>query len=338
MVLAIATKTAGLEETEMAKDPGLAVAGRRRRMSKLRRREALHGYTFILPWVLGFLLFTMGPMLAGFFLSLTEYTILAPPRWVGLGNYSYILRDPLVSKSVYNTVYYVVLAIPLTLVVGLLLALLLNEKVKGMPLFRTIFYLPSIVPAVASVALWMWVLNGRWGLLNMLLKSAGIIGPGWLTDPKWTKPALVVWTLWGAGGTMVIYLAGLQGIPQELYEAAEIDGAGAWRRFWHVTIPMLSSTIFFNLIMGIIGSFQIFTPALIFGATQTLSYQTPAGGPLNSLLFLVLYIYQNAFYFYKMGYAAAMAWMLFLIVLVFTLIQFRLAGRWVYYEFEAKTE
>jgi len=271
-------------------------------------------------------------------LSFTEYTILQPPKWIGLWNYSRMLRDPLVGQSLYNTAYYVVLAIPLSLLVGLLLAILLNQRVKGMPFFRTAFYMPSIVPAVASIALWIWVLNGHLGLLNLFLKNLGIIGPGWLTDPVWTKPALVIWTLWGAGGTMVIYLAGLQGIPQELYEAAEIDGAGAWRRFWAITIPMLSSTIFFNLIMGIINSFQIFTPALIFGATQTLSYQTPAGGPLNSLLFAVLYIYQNAFYFYKMGYAAAMAWLLFAIVLIFTVVQFRLAGRWVYYEFEAKAQ
>jgi multiple sugar transport system permease protein len=304
-------------------------------MTATARREALHGYLFILPWILGFLLFTIGPMVAGIYLSFTEYTILAPPRWIGLANYTRAIRDPLLGQSIYNTVYYVALAVPLTLVIGLLLALLLNQKVRAMPFFRTVFYIPSIVPAVASVALWVWIFNGRWGLLNQLLASIGLNGPGWLTDPAWTKISLVIWTIWGVGGTMIIYLAGLQGIPEVFYEAAEIDGASTFRRFWHITLPILSPTIFFNMILSIIGSFQIFTAVLILGGTQTLSYQTPAGGPLNSLLVYVLYIYQNAFYFFKMGYAAALAWILFLIVLVLTLIQFRMAGRWVYYEFDS---
>jgi multiple sugar transport system permease protein len=307
----------------------------RRRMSRTAWREARHGYMFILPWLLGFLFFTLGPMLAGIYLSCTEYTILAPPRWIGLWNYTHALKDPLVAQSVYNTLYYVVLAVPLTVITGLLLAILLNQKVKAMPFFRTAFYIPSIVPAVASVALWVWIFNGRWGLLNQLLRSLNVVGPGWLTDPAWTKPSLVIWTIWGVGGMMIIYLAGLQGIPEVFYEAAQIDGAGRLSRFWNITLPMLSPTIFFNLILSIINSFQVFTAVLILGGTQTLSYQTPAGGPLNSLLVYVLYVYQNAFYFFKMGYAAALAWILFLIVLILTLIQFRLAGRWVYYEFEA---
>jgi multiple sugar transport system permease protein len=307
-----------------------------KRMTKGARREAIHGYLFIIPWVLGFLFFTFGPMLAGLYYSFTEYTLLSPPKWVGFANYERMMKDPLVGQSLFNTLYYVILAVPLTIIVGLLLAMLLNKKnIKAMPFFRTCFYMPSIVPAVASVALWVWIFNGRWGLLNQLLQVVGITGPGWLTDPNWTKPSLVVWTVWGAGGTMIIYLAGLQGIPEVFYEAAKIDGANAWHRFRSVTLPLLSSTIFMNLIMQIIATFQIFTAVLILGAQQTLSYQTPAGGPLNSLLMYVLYVYQNAFYFFKMGYAAALAWLLFFTVLILTAIQFKLAGRWVYYEFES---
>jgi multiple sugar transport system permease protein len=321
---------------EIARDMGAvkSLPRVRRRMSKTAWREALHGYLFILPWILGFFFFTLGPMVVGMYLSFTEYTILAPPIWVGIWNYRHMLQDSLVGQSIYNTAYYVMLAVPATMIIGLLLAILLNQKVRGMPFFRTAFYIPSIVPAVASVALWVWIFNGRWGLLNQFLRSIGLNGPGWLTDPLWTKPSLVIWTIWGVGGTMVIYLAGLQGIPEVFYEAAAIDGAGRLRRFWNITIPMLSPTIFFNLILSIIGSFQVFTAVLILGGQQTLSYQTPAGGPLNSLLVYVLYVYQNAFYFFKMGYGAALAWILFVIVLVLTLIQFKLAGRWVYYEFE----
>ncbi len=307
----------------------------RRRMTAMARREAWHGYLFILPWIIGFFFFTLGPMAAGMYFSFTEYTVLAPPRWIGVWNYTHALKDPLVAQSIFNTVYYVALAVPLTMIVGLSLALLLNQKVRAMPFFRTAFYIPSIVPAVASVALWVWIFNGRWGLLNQFLSGIGIPGPGWLTDPAWTKPSLVIWTIWGVGGSMIIYLAGLQGIPEVFYEAAEIDGASALRRFWNITLPMLSPTIFFNLILSVISTFQIFTAVLILGGSQTLSYQTPAGGPLNSLLVYVLYVYQNAFYFFKMGYAAALAWILFLIVLILTAIQFRLAGRWVYYEFES---
>lgn len=320
--MAVGKRTAPLRTAEQG----------RRRMSKIAWREAIHGYLFILPWVLGFFLFTFGPMLMGLYYSFTEYTILAPPKWIGLQNYKEMLGDPLVAQSLYNTLYYVVFAVPLTLIAGLLFAILLNQDVKGIPLFRTLFYIPAIVPAVASVALWIWIFNGRWGLLNQFLRSWGIPGPGWLTDPSWTKPSLIIWTVWGMGTTMIIFLAGLQGIPDVFHEAAKIDGAGTMRRFWHITMPLLTPTIFFNLILRIIESFQIFTAVLILGGTQTLSYQTPAGGPLNSLLVYVLYIYQNAFYFFKMGYGAAMAWLLFAIVFVLTVVQFRVARRWVYYE------
>ena len=308
---------------------------RKHRMSRMARLEAIHGYMFISPWLLGVLFFTLGPMLAGLYFSFTRYEILSPPRWVGLDNYAKILggSDPLVVKSLYNTLYYVAFSVPLGLIAGFSMALLLNQKLVGIAFFRTSFYMPSIVPTVASVALWMWLLHGRFGLINMALALIGVRGPAWLTDPNWTKPALILWSLWGVGGGMIIYLAGLQSISDQLYEAAAIDGAGPWRKFWNVTLPMMTPTIFFNLIMGIIGSFQVFTPALLMGGTST---WTPAGGPLDSLLFYVLYLYQNGFQFLKMGYAAALAWILFLIIMIFTLIQFRTSGRWVYYEAEVE--
>ncbi len=299
------------------------------------RNEALLGYLFILPWVLGFLIFTAYPMVAGLYYSFTEYHIFDEPKWVGLANYSRIFsgEDELVRVSIYNTVYYVLLAVPATVVAGIALALLLNQPVRGIALFRTIFYMPSIVPIVASIAVLMWIFHGQFGIVNLLLKQIGIVGPAWLTSPAWVKGTLVIWSVWSVGGGMIINLAGLQAIPQHLYEAAEIDGANGWQCFWRITIPMLSSTIFFNLIIGIIGSFQVFVPALLLGGT---SWWTPAGGPLNSLLFFVLYIYQNGFIFFKMGYASALAMVLFVVILSLTLIQFRLAGRWVYYEADAK--
>lgn len=307
-----------------------------KRHRRLLRNEAIYGYLFILPWVLGFFIFTAYPMVAGAYYSFTEYEIFDEPRWLGLANYARIFsgEDNLVAVSIGNTLYYVLLAVPATLIAGLALAMLLNQPVRGIALFRTLFYMPSIVPIVASIAVLMWIFHGQFGIVNLLLKQIGIIGPAWLTDPDWVKGTLVLWSIWNVGGGMIINLAGLQAIPQHLYEAAEIDGANRWQRFWRITIPMLSSTLFFNLIIGIIGTFQVFVPALLLGGT---SWWTPAGGPLNSLLFYVLYIYQNGFIFFKMGYASALAWVLFVVVLLLTLLQFWLAGRWVYYEADVRT-
>jgi multiple sugar transport system permease protein len=301
--------------------------------SALRRREALDGYVFILPWFLGLLIFILGPFVTGFYYSLTEYDGLTQPRWLGLQNYQNVLfNDDKFWLAVYNTVWYVGASVLPGVVLGLCLALLLNQKVRGITIFRTLFYMPSIVPAVASVALFIYILHDRFGLLNEILFNVfDIIGPSWLTSPTWSKPSLVLWSLWGIGGGMIIYLAGLQGVPEVLYEAAALDGAGAMRRFWNITIPMISPTIFFVLILGIIGSFQIFTPVFLLGGSN---YGQAAAGPMDSLLFWVVYIYNQGFFYFRMGYASALSWLLFIILMVLTLIQFRLARRWVYYEDE----
>jgi len=300
----------------------------------LRRREAIDCYVFILPWLLGLLIFTVGPFVAGFYFSLANYDAISPPRWIGLGNYKTLLMgDPKFRLALSNTAFYVALSVLPGVVLALLLALLLNLKVRGITIFRTLFYIPSIVPAVASISLFIWLLHDRFGLVNEFLHNAfGIIGPNWLTSPQWTKPSLVLWSFWGLGGGMVIYLAALQGVPEALYEAASIDGAGSLRRFWNITIPMISPTLFFVLVMGIIGSFQVFTPVYILGA----QHATAVAGPMDSLLFWVVYIYNTAFFYFRFGRASALAWILFIVLVVLTIIQFRLARSWVYYESEVK--
>ncbi|NMB12530.1 MAG: sugar ABC transporter permease [Firmicutes bacterium] len=291
---------------------------RNRRMN----REAIAGYVFASPWILGFIIFTGIPIILSFYYSFCDYTVLNPPSWVGLGNYKAMLDDELFWVSLYNTLYYAFYSIPLNLIWGLILALLINQELRGISWFRACYYLPSIIGGVPIAMLWRWVFNPRWGLINTFLDVLGIEGPLWLLSEEWVKPAFIIMNLWGVGSTMMIYLAGLKGIPSHLYDAAEIDGANAFGRFWYVTIPMLSPTIFFNIIMGIIGAFQIFSNA----------YIMTEGGPANASLFYVLYLYRNAFEYFRMGYASAMAWILFIIVLVLTVVQFRLSGRWVYYE------
>ena len=298
--------------------------------SKFFRHTDFEGYAFISPWLIGFLVLTAGPMLASAFISLTSWTMLSPPTWVGLENYETILEDDsLFSISLWNTIYYVLLSVPLGLMVSLLLALLLDRRLKGISVFRTMLFLPSITNMVAVSVLWIWIFNPEYGLLNSVLQKFGIAGPLWLQSETWSKPALVIMSLWGVGGTMIIFLAALQGIPHELYEAAQLDGANSWRRFVHITLPMISPAMFFNLIIGIIGSFQVFTQAFVMtGGAQP----GTEGGPNNSTLFFVLYLYKRAFQEFRMGYASALAWILFLIILVFTLIQMKLSKRWVYYE------
>ncbi|MBI2940484.1 MAG: sugar ABC transporter permease [Chloroflexi bacterium] len=245
-----------------------------------------------------------------------------PAQFVGVANYLKLPRDELFWTSLYNTVYVTLLGVPIQMATALGLALLLNQKVKGIAFFRTAFYLPSLTPTVAGAILWVWLLNNQWGILNSVLRGIGIGAPVWLGDPQWSKPAIILMGTWSAGAAMIIYLAGLQGVPEQLYEAASIDGANNWRKFLHVTLPMLTPTIFFTAVIGIIAHFQIFTEAYIL--TQ--------GGPLHSTLFYVYYLFNNGFVYFKMGYAAARAWVLFAVVLVLTLIQFRLARTWVYYE------
>ena len=288
-------------------------------------REALWGYIFVAPWVIGFLVFTLGPVIASIGLSFSDYDFFAPPKFVGLSNYIELFtRDRLFILSLYNTVYYVLFSVPLGIIFAFMLALLLNVKLPGMNIYRTVFYLPAVTSGVAVSLLWIWLFNPQFGLINYLLRSIGLPGPGWLVDPTWSKPAFILMSLWGVGGTAVIFLAGLQGVPTSLYEAAVIDGANTWQKFRHVTIPMMTPVIFFNLVMGLIGSFQVFTSA----------YVMTGGAPQNSTLFYVLYLFRQAFRLLRMGYAAAMAWVLFVIVILLTLIQFRLSQKWVYYEGE----
>jgi multiple sugar transport system permease protein len=292
--------------------------------SSLRRREAITGYLFILPAVLGFLLWTAGPMAYSFWMSLHEWDLLTSPEWVGFGNYQDMWDDPLFWKSLRVTFYFLFVSVPLFQLLSFGVALLLNVRVKGISFFRTAYYLPTIVPLVASSVLWAWVFNSEFGLLNALLRKFGISKILWLQDPTWAMPALIVMSLWVFGGTMIIYLAGLQGIPAHLYEAAELDGANEWNKLLNITIPMMSPVIFFNLVLGLIGSLQTFTQA----------YVITNGGPQNSTLFYALYIYRRAFTDFKMGYASALAWVLFGIVLLFSILVFRSFGRLVYYEDE----
>lgn len=295
---------------------------RRLKLSKETRRNLKAGLLFISPWLLGFAMFTLYPVIASFYYSFTSYDVLTPPKWVGFSNYMQLFtKDNLFWKSLYNTFYYTIFSVPLSMVFGIALAALLNMKVKGMAVYRTIYYLPTIVPVVASSVLWMWMLDPQMGIVNGILQSLGIPGPGWLIDPKWSKPALIMMSLWGVGGSMLIYLAGMQDVPQELYESVEIDGGVWWHKFRYITLPMISPVIFFNLIMGMIGAFQYFTQA----------YVMTQGGPMDSTLFYSLYLFNNAFRYMHMGYASALAWILFVIILIATLIVFNSSARWVYY-------
>jgi multiple sugar transport system permease protein len=294
--------------------------------SSLARREAIRGYLFIAPAVLGFLLWVAGPMVISAWLSLTEWDLLSPPEFVGLNNYQAMLKDPLFWQSLKVTAYFTLVSVPLFQGLAFAVALLMNVKVRGITIFRTVYYLPSIVPVVANALLWAWVFNSDFGLLNAALRTLGLPKVLWLQDPSWAMPALITMSLWGLGGAMLIYLAGLQGVPQHLYEAAEIDGANHWNRFRHVTVPMMSPVIFFNLVLGLIGALQTFTQG----------YIITNGGPQNSTLFYALYLYRRAFTDFKMGYAAALAWVLFTIVLVLSLLVFRYLGRQVHYEDEGR--
>lgn len=312
-----------------------ATVGRARTWSPA-RREALTGWLFALPWIIGFVFFTAGPMLFSLYVSFTRYNITTPPRWVGLGNYQALFADERFYIALRNTFWLVGVKIPIVVVVSIAIALLLNMNVPGAKTFRAIFYLPNVLAGVAAVFLWRWILAPD-GLFNRALGVIGIDGPAWFSDPNWTKPGLVVMGMWWIGGNILIYLAGLKGIPESLYEAAAIDGATGWSKTWHITLPMLSPTIFFQVVTGIIGAFQIFSTAYIISGQG--GEDVGKGGPGQSLLFYVLYLYNRAFGKsgvggFQMGYASAMAWVLFAIILVVTLFQLWLARRWVYYESE----
>jgi len=300
-----------------------SISGRAPKRGSLARREEIDGWLLASPWLIGFVIFTAGPMLASFVLAFTQYDALTPPIWTGLANLKKaLITDPLVLHSLKITTIYAITSIPLRIAIGLFLAMLLNTKIRGLSLYRTIFYLPAVVSGVAVALLWQWLYNPDFGPLNYLLSLVGINGPAWLLDPHWALASLVIMSLWSVGQGIVIYLAGLQGISTELYEAAEVDGATWWSRTRFITIPMMTPVIFFELIIGMINALQVFTEA----------YVMTQGGPGDATRFFMLYLYQNGFQFYKMGYASTLAWILFVYILVLSILVVRSSGSWVHYE------
>jgi multiple sugar transport system permease protein len=304
---------------------GRPAAQQRTWWSRLRRTDLGVALIFLLPNLLGFLIFTARAVIEAFRLSFYRADLLTPEVWIGLDNYRRLLfTDDLFRKILFNTVYYTLGSVPLAIVAGLLLAVLVNAPLRGMTLFRTAFFMPVVSSVVAIALLWQWLYNSDFGIINEALRALGVRNPPvWLSDPRWAMPALIFMSVWRqAGYNMVIFLAGLQGIPQHLYEAAEIDGANRWQRFWRITLPMLSPTTFFVLVISVIGSFQVFDQALIL----------TNGGPADATHTVVMYIYNQGFQFFKMGYAAAVAWILFMLIFVLTLAQWRYQSRWVHYE------
>jgi len=293
----------------------------------LPRTEARDAYLFLLPWILGFLIFTAGPMIASIALVFMDWPVIAPPTFAGLSNLQQLAKDPLFFIVLGNTFFYVFIYVPLALIVALTMAIALNVKLRGVNVYRVLFYLPSQMPVIASAMLWIWIFNPDFGLANVALTALHLPPQKWLLDPNLSKPCLILMGLWGAGSGMVIFLAGLQGIPEALHEAASIDGASIPRRFFAITLPLLTPVIFFQLIIGIIGTFTA-------GFTQ--AFVMTGGGPNHSSLLYVLYLYQNAFQYFHMGYASTLAWVLALVIMAFTAIQFRLARQWVYYEGDLK--
>lgn len=299
-------------------------------MTTRERRQLFAGLGFTSLWIVGLGAFTAYPVLASLYYSFCDYSILKEPVWCGLENYQQLFSDDLFWRSLRNTLFYAGLSVPLGTAVSLGLALLLNADVRGRPFFRVIFYLPSIVPVVAASMLWLWIFNGQVGLLNWtlapLLKLFGATPPAWLVDPAWSKPALVIMSLWGTGNAMVIYLAGLQNVPRELYESAAIDGATGWRRFWHVTLPMIAPVVYFNVIMSLIGALQVFTQAFIMSVAAGGGTGTGTDGfPARSTLFYTMHLFATAFYDLRMGYASAMAYVLFVIIATLTWLATRLS-------------
>ena len=298
---------------------------------KLNLREHLEGYLFISPWILGMVLFALGPILASFGLAFTRWNLFTEPEYVGWANFQKLAHDPLFYKSVFNTIYYTVFAVPLGLVLALGLAMLVNHRLRGVNFFRTAFFLPNVVAGIAMLLLWKWLFDPNFGLINLFLDWTGLMAvfewigigrPQWISSRAGAMPGLVFMSIWGLGGSMMIFLAGLQNIPRELIEAAELDGAGPWKRFRYVTLPLLTPTIFFLTMVGVIASLQIFNQA----------YVMTQGGPAHATLFYVLYLFQTAFERFQMGYACAMALVLFIITLIVSLIQLAMGKKWVHYQ------
>lgn len=296
------------------------------------------GYLYISPWIIGTLLFTLGPILASAYLSLTDYPIFRSPVYVGLANYQQALfKDPVFWKSVYNTLYYVLIMVPISTAGSFMLALLLNQRMPLRSFLRMAYFLPSVTPVVALSLIWVWIFNPVYGPFNGILNTLGLEQPNWFGSPTWSKPALIIMSLWGSmgGGSMLIFLAGLQGVPVELYEAAEIDGATGLRKFLHITVPMVSPTMFFILVINMIAAFRVFTIAYVSTGGMG-GGSVPPGGPVYSTTFYILHLYNNAWRYMQMGYASALGWLFIALVLVLVVAQFRLSSGWVYYEGEVK--
>lgn len=299
------------------------------RRSNTRRRETIEGILYLSPWIIGFLVFVAGPLVASIYLSFTKYNVLRPPVFVGFQNFVYAFtKDDLFLPSIGRTFYYTLLLVPLGMIGSLFVAILLNQKLRATSIWRTLYFLPTLTPLVAAALLWRWMLNPDVGLVNYLLAQVGIEGPGWLSSTTWAIPSLVIMGLWASvgGSRMIIFLAGLQDVPAELLEAAEIDGAGTWAKFWNVTLPLITPTVFFNMVLGIIFALRTFEVAFI--ATN--------GGPARATWFISLHIYQNAFVSFDMGYASTLSWLFFIIISVLTFLQFKLSGQWVFYAGERK--
>lgn len=305
-----------------------------KKKSRQQRRFFWTGLAFASPWIIGFLIFKVYPICSAIYYSFTEYNMFRPPEWIGLENYIELFQDHYVATSFKNTAYMVVVGLPITLAFAMVMAMIMNIRAKGMPMFRTILYLPSVVPSMASALLFLWVMNSRYGIVNNALAAIGIDGPSWLNDPNWTKPTLIIMGCWGCGGTAVIFLAALKSVPSSLYEAARLDGASKWSQFWHITIPMISPTIQFQFIMGIISMFQYFTQAFVFNMFTGSAGQVTGGGPANSLLFYSINLYREAFDYLHMGYASALAMVLFVIILVVTFVAMRISDKMVNYDVE----
>jgi len=311
----------------MAESALSRTAGRSGSKRSLGWWETFYGWLFAMPWILGFILFTGGPIVAALLMSFTDWDIVNVPTWVGLDNFERMfLNDDLFYQALKVSTIYAVVSVPLQIVFGLLISMMLNVDIRGVSVYRTLYYMPSVLPLVAVAVMWRWIFSPDWGVLNWFLSWFGIRGPAWLADATWALPALILMSLWSVGGGMVIYLAGLQNIPTDLYDAADVDGANPWNKFWYVTLPMLSPVIFFQLVIGIIQSLQVFVEP----------YMMTEGGPHNSTLFFLLYLYRNAFQYFRMGYASALAWILFIYVALLTLLVIRSSAAWVYYEGELR--
>ncbi|MGQ9854730.1 MAG: carbohydrate ABC transporter permease [Candidatus Oleimicrobiaceae bacterium] len=297
---------------------------RRPRVSRLAAREYIEGYFFISPWMLGFLVFTLGPILGAMYVSLTEYRLIAAPEFIGLGNYGALIKDRLFWHSLKITAIYAFSTVLLRFATGLGLAVMLNQKLVGKSIYRTIFYMPTVVTGVTVAVMWKWFFDPTFGAPNSILRMAGLQGPMWFAEPRLALLTFIMLDLWASGRAMILYLAGLQNVPTELYEAADVDGAGALVKFGRITLPMISPVILYQIIMGIIGSFQVFTT----------SYVITGGGPANATLFYVLYLYFQAFEYWRMGYASALAVVLFAMILMVTLFVWWSSGRWVFYQGE----